>query len=247
MSYCFVIPNYNHTNGFPELVAHLAQQGRPIIIINDASDELTSQTIMGVAKQQPLVQVLTHEFNQGKGGAVQTGLLYAHDQGYSHAIQVDADGQHDLYDIDRLIQVSQQHPDALVSGAPIYDDSIPKLRYFARYITHFWVTIETFSFQLKDTMCGFRVYPLKACHALFNRVSLGKRMDFDIEVMVRLYWQGVDCRFLPTKVIYPEDGISHFNALDDNLRISCMHTRLCLGGLIRLPKLLTRNVKRWFA
>ena len=245
MSYCFVIPNYNHTQGFADLIAHLAQQGQPIIIVNDASNEETSNTINRVAEQQSLVQVLTHEVNQGKGGAVQTGLLYAHQQGHSHAIQVDADGQHDLHDIARLTQLSKQYPNALVSGAPVYDESVPKLRYFARFITHFWVTVETLSLQLKDTMCGFRVYPLAACHQLFNRVSLGKRMDFDIEVMVRLYWQGVECRFLPTKVIYPEDGVSHFNALDDNLRISWMHTRLCFGALIRVPKLLWRNLQRW--
>lgn len=59
-------------------------------------------------------------------------------------------------------------------------------------------------------------------------------MDFDTEVMVRLYWQGNDSHFVATRVTYPADGLSHFDALKDNCRISWMHTRLFLGMLPRI-------------
>ncbi|NQZ08546.1 MAG: glycosyltransferase family 2 protein, partial [Algicola sp.] len=108
--------------------------------------------------------------------------------------------------------------------------------------THFWVWVETLSFTIKDTMCGFRVYPLKPCIELIQAKTLGTRMDFDIEIMVRLYWRGVATLFLPTKVIYPEDGISHFQPVADNVRITWMHTRLFFGMLLRSPVLLWRKV-----
>jgi len=108
------------------------------------------------------------------------------------------------------------------------------------------VWIETLSLQLKDSMCGFRVYPVAPTLRLVNSVPLGKRMDFDTEVMVRLYWQGNTSYFLPTRVTYPENGVSHFDALHDNLRISWMHTRLFFGMLPRIPSLLfRRRTQHW--
>ncbi|MGO3301228.1 MAG: glycosyltransferase family 2 protein, partial [Pseudoalteromonas sp.] len=160
-----------------------------------------------------------------------------------HAIQVDADGQHDLNDVEQLITCSKQAPKALVSGQPIYDETISKGRYYGRFITHFWVYIETLSLQLKDTMCGFRVYPLAAYAKLMKTNTLGKKMDFDIEVMVKIFWQGTPVEFIKTKVHYPENGVSHFNVWDDNVLISKMHTRLVFGMLCRLPRLLFNKFK----
>ena len=57
-------------------------------------------------------------------------------------------------------------------------------------------------------------------------------------------WRGVPVRNLPTRVIYPENGLSHFRMWRDNLRISAMHTRLLLGMLPRAPGLLWRRWRR---
>lgn len=212
-------------------------------MVNDASSEDVKSQLVTIADKVPSLTLLHHQQNQGKGGAVQTGLVYAFKQGFEHAIQIDADGQHDLDDIDNMLALSQQQPNRVISGKPVYDESVPKHRYWARYITHFWVVIETISLQLKDTMCGYRIYPLKPTVELIEQVSLGKRMDFDIEVLVRLFWRGIDTDFIDTKVIYPESGISHFRALEDNVRISWMHTKLCVGMLVRLPLLIARKFK----
>jgi glycosyltransferase involved in cell wall biosynthesis len=239
--YCFIIPNYNHTHELEALLLSLSAYEFPIIMTDDGSQTSAKQLFESLVNKVPLFTLIHHSENQGKGAAVQTGLAHAHKLGFEYAIQVDADGQHDLGDITSLIELSKQCPGALISGNPVYDESIPKHRYFARYITHFWVYIETLSFQLKDSMCGFRVYPVSHSIALMDKVNLGKRMDFDTEIMVRLYWQGLDVKFLPTKVIYPELGISHFRAFEDNARISWMHTRLFFGMLLRTPKLIFRH------
>ncbi|MGB2739919.1 MAG: glycosyltransferase family 2 protein [Cognaticolwellia sp.] len=242
VSYCIVIPNYNHTVLLDELIATLTQFTLPIIMVNDASNQQATDLFRNLATKYPSLSVIEHEVNQGKGGAVQTGLCAAFEQGYSHALQVDADGQHDLNDVEKLLIESKTFPAALISGKPIYDDSIPKHRYYARNITHFWVWVETLSFKIKDTMCGYRVYPLAATVGLIKEQKLGKRMDFDIEVMVKLFWKKVELRFIDTAVDYPEHGVSHFRALEDNILISWMHTRLFFGMLPRIPSLLLRKL-----
>ncbi|WP_019028212.1 glycosyltransferase family 2 protein [Colwellia piezophila] len=241
MKYCFIIPNYNHTHQLEDVLLRLSAYELPIIMINDGSEASAKQLFETLVDKVPLLTLIHLSENQGKGGAVQRGLRHAFQLGFEYGIQVDADGQHNLADVPLLIDLSEKHPGALISGKPVYDDSIPKIRYFARFITHFWVYIETLSWQLKDSMCGFRVYPLAPSITLMDNVNIGKRMDFDTEIMVRLYWQGLDVKFLPTRVIYPEFGVSHFRAIEDNVRISWMHTRLFFGMLLRSPKLILRH------
>ena len=212
-------------------------------MVNDGSNESTTCLLRELADSFSYLTVLEHKENQGKGGAVQTGLKEAYARGHSHALQIDADGQHDLSDVDTFLTESKHNPEVLISGKPIYNESVPKHRYYARGITHFWVWIETLSFSIKDTMCGYRVYPLAPTISLLNRSSLGKRMDFDIEVMVRLYWDKLEFKFIPTKVDYPEHGTSHFKAFRDNVLISWMHTKLVFGMLLRLPKLIIRKLR----
>ncbi|MFA7819636.1 glycosyltransferase family 2 protein [Aeromonas dhakensis] len=226
MNSCILIPCYNHAAPLAAVLARLAEFKLPCLLVDDGSEPVAAAALDALAAQHPWVSLLRHPHNQGKGGAVMTGLRRAHELGFSHALQVDADGQHDLTDLPALLAEARQHPAALVSGRPLYDDSVPKGRLYGRYITHVWVWIETLSFAIKDSMCGFRVYPLASTCALLERVALGRRMDFDTEVMVRLHWAGVPMRFVPTRVIYPVDGRSHFRLFRDNLDISWMHTRL---------------------
>jgi glycosyltransferase involved in cell wall biosynthesis len=241
--YGFVIPNYNHHLVIEQTVARLVQFNLPIIIVDDGSNQQTQDILDQVDSQFEQVILVRRKQNGGKGAAVQTGLQKAIELNWSHVIQVDADGQHNLEDVERLIDKSKANPNGLISGQPVYDESISKGRYYGRFITHFWVYIETLSTEIKDSMCGFRVYPLSAYKNLIASTRLGLKMDFDIEVMVKLHWQGVPIEFINTKVHYPENGISHFNVFEDNVLISLMHTRLFFGMLIRLPKLLFRKFK----
>lgn len=111
----------------------------------------------------------------------------------------------------------------------------------ARYLTHFWVWVETLSLSIKDSMCGFRVYPLNDVIGLLEHTQLGDRMDFDPEVLVRLSWRGLEIISIPTRVIYPKDGLSHFRLVEDNVLITRMHFRLVFGMTWRLPVLLLRK------
>lgn len=244
---CVVIPCYNHGAMMANVLSRLAPFGLPCLIVDDGSDEGTRLELERLAAEQSQVTLIRLAENAGKGTAVIRGLTESARAGYTHAVQVDADGQHAIEDIPQLLALAERNPEALISGQPIYDDSIPRSRLYGRWVTHFWMWIETLSLQLKDSMCGFRVYPVAPTLQLAERATLGKRMDFDTEVMVRLYWQGNTSYFLPTRVTYPLDGLSHFDALKDNVRISLMHTRLFFGMLPRIPALLMRRRQQHWA
>lgn len=238
---CVVIPCYNHGAMMRTVMDRLAPFSLPIFIVDDGSDAQTQTVLAQLANENDRVTLVRLAQNSGKGAAVIRGLEAAANAGHSHALQVDADGQHQIEDVPRMLAEAIRYPDHLISGRPVYDDSVPKSRLYGRYITHIWVWIETLSLSLKDSMCGFRVYPVDAALSLTARHTIGRRMDFDTEIMVRLYWAGTTSRFVDTKVTYPENGLSHFDALYDNLRISWMHTRLFFGMLPRIPSLLKRR------
>lgn len=238
---CVLIPCYNHGAMMARVLARLQPFGLPYIVVDDGSDCATREELERLAAEEKNLTLLRLPENAGKGAAVLRGLQAAAEAGFTHAVQVDADGQHTIEDIPKLLERAQEHPASLISGLPVYDDSIPRSRLYGRWVTHVWVWIETLSLQLKDSMCGFRVYPVEPTLRLAQRVTLGKRMDFDTEVMVRLFWQGNTSFFVPTRVTYPQDGLSHFDALKDNCRISLMHTRLFFGMLPRIPSLLFRR------
>ena len=237
---CFLIPCYNHGKTVAAVIDALAAYDFPVIIVDDGSNRET-QILLAEQAKRDHVTLVTLTTNQGKGGAVIAGIEEAFRQSFTHTIQIDADGQHDLDALPSLIAEAKANPTSLISGCPVYDESVPKSRLYGRYATHVWVWIETLSMSIKDSMCGFRAYPVGQTIKVLSRNNIGKRMDFDIEILVRMYWDDCDIRFIDTKVVYPEDGLSHFDALWDNVKISAMHTRLFFGMLPRIPRLLKRR------
>lgn len=235
---CIVIPIYNHGAIFEKMAADLVALGYVIYIVDDGSDHFTKNILHALQLRHPLIRVVYLPVNQGKGAAVMRGFKTAYADGFTHALQIDADGQHAIQDVSKFMAVAAGHPAAIVCGQPIYDASVPKGRLYGRYFSHLWVWIETLSFDIKDSMCGFRVYPLEPTVSLMGKVQLPYRMAFDTEIVVRLAWQGVEVKNIPTPVVYPEDGLSHFRMLKDNLSISSMHARLFFGMLRRLPALI---------
>ncbi|AOJ89177.1 acyltransferase [Burkholderia sp. MSMB0856] len=240
---CIVIPIYNHRAAIGGTLARLAVHGLPILVIDDGSDEPTQQVLATLATRYAgLVTLLRLPVNGGKGAAVMEGLRAARARGYRHAIQIDADGQHDAADVPKFVAAAQAEPDAVILGRPRFDDSVPKARLYGRYLTHAWVWIETLSLDIPDAMCGFRLYPVDVVCELIDAVSMPTRMAFDSEILVRLHWRGLAFRTVPTRVIYPVDGVSHFDVWRDNVRISLSHARLVAGMLARAPMLLTRRL-----
>lgn len=238
---CILIPVYNHEAALVQVVEGLEASGLPIILVNDGSRPSCRELMRQLASKQH-VELLDLPENRGKGAAVKAGLNFALELSYTHAVQIDADGQHAINDVQQFLELGQEAPSALISGLPVYGKDIPLSRYYGRYLTHFWVIVNTLSRQIKDSMCGFRLYPLAEMVLLVNEEFTGNRMDFDTEIMVRWAWRGGRVIHIPTKVSYPLDGVSHFQMWRDNMLITKMHTRLFFGMLWRLPRLLRRSL-----
>lgn len=239
---CVVIPFYNHEGCVGAVVEGVIAQQLACVLVDDGSAPLAAAVLDGLVNKAPeQITLIRHPNNRGKGAAVLTGIRHAATAGYSHAVQIDADGQHRVADIPRFLEQAAAHPQALIVGFPQYDETVPPLRFWGRYLTHVWVSINTLSRQIEDSMCGFRVYPLPAVVELYRKHKLGQRMNFDIEVLVRLYWAGLEIINLQTPVNYPADGVSHFRGWLDNYLISRLHATLFFGMLARSPMLIARH------
>lgn len=244
---CILIPVYNHGKPLAGVVKAVKKEKLPIVIVDDCSNEENRLLIEAVAKANKECDLVSLPKNRGKGGAVIAGLKRAKELGYTHAFQIDADGQHDSGKMAFFIEEWEENPEAMIAGAPQYDGSVPKARQNGRKITNFWIALETLSLDITDAMCGFRIYPVQKTLSALRTFYIDKRMGFDIEVMVRLYWKGVRFRFYPVLVVYPEDGISNFRVVRDNIAISLTHSRLFLGMILRIPIILFRKIFRSLA
>ncbi|MCL4139075.1 UNVERIFIED_CONTAM: hypothetical protein GTU68_040718 [Idotea baltica] len=226
--------------------------GLTCILIDDGSQEKTKKRLRERVRYLDKkftgeLHLIEHDENKGKGAAIFTGSRVARSFGFTHMIQIDADGQHDINDVPLFIAESEQYPTQIISGAPTFDDTAPKARLYGRKVTDFWVSLETLSLSIRDSLCGFRVYHLGLFQETYDKFKIGPRMDFDTDLMVKSVWQGIQIRFIETKVIYTDTNESHFHYLRDNLRLIWLHTRLMCGMLIRLPKLLQQRLSGYKA
>lgn len=220
-----IVPCFNHADAFVNVAGKLCEFETPVIVVDDGSSPQQSKKIKNICSKHKFFYVKNAK-NGGKGAAMITGFQFAIKNGFTHALQIDADGQHDIRDIPLFFKISNSHPDNLIIGDPEYDESAPRSRLMGRKITKFWVMVETLNKNIPDTMCGFRVYPLKHIKPILKNIKF-KRMGFDIEIVVKAFWHGIHIIAIPTKVIYPKNGTSNFHAFRDNFYISLLHTYLC--------------------
>ena len=170
-----VIPVYNHGGPVGTVVRALRANGLPVLLVDDGSAADCAAVLDALVAADPQVHLQRLPHNQGKGAAVMAGLRAAGKRGWTHALQIDADGQHDTRDVPRFIAAATAAPEAFICGCPVYDASVPKGRLYGRYATHIWVWINTLSLAVRDSMCGFRVYPLASVVALIDDTRLGRR------------------------------------------------------------------------
>lgn len=240
---CLIVPVFNPGPALERTLEGLLQHQLALFVHDDGSEEATRRYLEQQAQANQLIQLSRWERNRGKGAAVLEALRRAQAHGFSHGLQVDADGQHDVEAVGPFLRLGEAHREAVIAGMPHYQGRVPRARRYGRWFTHAWVWLETLSFDIGDSLCGFRLYPLAATLALAHRTALPHRMDFDTAIIVRLHWEGLQILNAPVRVSYPDDGVSHFHLLRDNLRITWMHTRLVLGMLGRLPRLLARRLQ----
>ncbi len=238
-----LIPSYNPGEKVYATVAEARRYWSPVWVVVDGSNDGTAAGLSAMAIADPGLRVVVLPQNSGKGAAVLQGIEVALQQGYTHVLTMDSDGQHPAERIPHFMQTSLQNPASMVLGVPLFDASAPSLRVKGRRISNWWANLETLWRGIGDSLFGFRVYPITPLYQIMRRQSWMRRFDFDPEAVVRLCWSGVKPINLPAPVKYfkPEEGgVSHFNYWRDNLLLTWMHTRLFLGFVRRLPRLLSR-------
>jgi len=242
-----LIPSYNPGSRALETVHAARAHWDPVWVIVDGSTDGSAEQLCALAQADPGLRVLVRERNGGKGAALLDGLTAAERAGFTHALTMDADGQHPPERIEAFMSASAAAPRAMILGDPVFDASAPRIRLRGRRIANWCTNLETLWAGVHDTLFGFRVYPIAPLIEVMQRSRWMRRFDFDPEAVVRLIWRGVPLINLPAPVRYftsEEGGVSHFNYWRDNARLTAMYLRLCVGFLVRLPWLGARRLAR---
>jgi glycosyltransferase involved in cell wall biosynthesis len=241
-----LIPSYNPGRRGIETVRAARGQWDPVWVVVDGSSDGSGEVLSAVAHRDPGLHVLVRARNGGKGAAVFDGLIEAQRSGFTHALVMDADGQHPTDHIGAFMSASAAAPQAMILGDPLFDASAPRIRLRGRRIANWCTNLETLWAGVHDTLFGFRVYPIAPLLAVMRRTRWMRRFDFDAEAAVRLIWRGVPAVNLPAPVKYftaEEGGVSHFNYWRDNLLLTSMYLRLVAGFVLRLPLLVARRLR----
>ena len=240
-----LIPSYNPGAKALETVRAARAQWEPVWVVVDGSTDGSAEELRAAARMDQGLRVLVRERNGGKGAALLDGLLAAQREGFTHALTMDADGQHPAERIRAFMSASMAMPAAMILGDPVFDESAPAIRLRGRRIANWCTNLETLWAGVHDTLFGFRVYPIAPLIEVMERNRWMRRFDFDPEAVVRLSWRGVPLVNLPAPVRYfrsEEGGVSHFRYWRDNVLLTSMYLRLCAGFLVRLPWLSARRL-----
>ena len=242
-----LIPSYNPGLQVLETVRAARAQWNPVWVVVDGSTDGTAEQLQAMAAQDDGLKVIVLPQNRGKGSAVLEGITQAAAQGFTHALTMDSDGQHPADLIPTFMAASQDEPQKMMLGKPVFGPEAPALRVNGRKVSNGWANLETLWMGIGDSLYGFRVYPIQPLMKIMRGNRFMRRFDFDPEAVVRLCWAGVYPRNIDAPVRYltaEEGGISHFKYLRDNTLLTWMHTRLFIGFLVRLPLLFVRCLMR---
>lgn len=225
---CVVLmPTYNNAGTIAKVIADVKQYSEDVIVVNDGSTDDTKNILASIAD----IKVIDYPKNKGKGYALKLGLQKAYEWGYRYAITIDSDGQHYVDDIPTFLDKIEEKPDSLLIGARnLAADNMPSKNTFANKFSNFWYKVETGK-TLSDTQSGYRLYPLEKLQKIH---FITRRYEFEVEIIVRAAWRGVNVENIPIKVYYPpvEERVSHFRPLQDFTRISILNTVLVLYAIL---------------
>ncbi len=226
MNWCVVIPTYNNEKSLEKVIHGILKITGNIIVVNDGSTDNT----LAVLKRFSNIKIISYLRNKGKGYALRKGFEKALEEGFSHAVTIDADGQHRPEDVSLFIDELRNEPETLIVGSRnLQQEDLSRGSRFANKFSNFWYKFVT-GVKLTDTQSGFRLYPI---HLLRNTKFFTNRYEFELEILVRSAWKGIPIKELPVQVFYPgkKKRVSHFRPLRDFMRITLLNTVLVLIAL----------------
>ncbi len=237
---CVLIPTYNNSTTIEQVIKDVLEYSDDVCVVNDGSTDNTLE----ILSQFPQIKLHTYPKNAGKGWALREGFKYAVKNGYDYVITLDSDGQHFADDLPTMLDALEENGNAIVIGARnMNQSSVPGKSSFGNKFSTFWFTLET-GISVPDTQSGYRLYPVKALEGIR---FFTYKYEFEIEVIVRGAWSGLDVIAVPVKVYYPpaEERISHFRPFKDFSRISVLNTVLVFWTFAWIkPRDFFRHIKK---
>lgn len=233
LNFAIAIPVYNHSATVVDIIHEcLTVTTHDIIVIDDGSTEPVQEIYLKAHPEHVRITFLRHDVNQGKGAALLTATDFAVKKGWTHLITLDADGQHFPSDIPALVKAAYLHPWSVILGdRQMNTQHVPKSSVFGKAFSNFWVKYET-DLNVSDSQSGFRIYPLFHMQMMEFR---SRRYDFEVEVLTRMMWKGVEVISVPIQVKYftPEKRVTHFHKFKDNFRLTVLNTILVTTSLLK--------------
>jgi glycosyltransferase involved in cell wall biosynthesis len=225
---CVIIPTYNNEQTIAKVITDVLAYCESVIVVSDGPTDSTPEILKTFSEKADIV---AYSPNRGKGIALRTGIKRAQERGFRYAITIDSDGQHFADDIPAFIDLIEEQPDSLIVGARnLNQENMPRKNTFGNKFSNFWFRFQT-GINLPDTQSGYRLYPLEK---IKNTRYFTSKYEFEIEVMVKAAWRGVNVISVPIKVFYAEGNkrITHFRPGKDFTRISILNTYLTVLTLL---------------
>lgn len=224
-----VIPTYNNRSTLRRIVEQSLQTGLDVLVVNDGSTDGSMETIAGlpIARRELMP-------NRGKGVAIRAAAEWADQNRYTHLITLDADGQHEPAEALRFIEKIKQNPHSIVIGKRNFEGTAtPGSSQFGRKFSNFWVKVST-GVSVPDSQSGFRAYPVEALRRIY---CFSRRYNYEVEILVRGIWAGLEIQTVDITVHYNPQTIqaSHFRPFVDNARISMTYTYLVSRNFFPWP------------
>ncbi|MGH6967642.1 MAG: glycosyltransferase family 2 protein, partial [Stellaceae bacterium] len=138
-----LIPSYNTGSRLFDTIAAARACWRPVWVVIDGSTDSTGDALAEMSQRDRDLRILRRSRNGGKGAAVLDGIRAAALGSFTHVLVMDADGQHPASSIAEFMALSYRHPEAMILGIPVFDQSAPRLRVIGRQVSNALAKLET--------------------------------------------------------------------------------------------------------
>ncbi|CAN2164131.1 dolichyl-phosphate beta-D-mannosyltransferase [Candidatus Nanopelagicaceae bacterium] len=223
-----VIPTYNEAESIGEILAALKPLDCDVLVIDDGSPDGTAQIVRNLG-----IEVIERAGKQGLGSAYRAGFSLAMDRGYTYIIQMDADGSHQVSDLEKMMEWIGS-ADLLIGSRYVKDGGVANWSTFRKNLSksaNKYANV-ILSLGIKDTTSGFRIYTSALVKKMEISTIRSEGYCFQIEMTRRAIARGGSVAEIPITFIERAHGVSKMSfaiALEAVLRITAWGALRLIG------------------
>ena len=223
-----VIPTYNEAESIAEILRALKSLDCDVVVIDDGSPDGTAKIVRELG-----VEVIERSGKLGLGSAYRTGFSIAIDRGYTYIIQMDADGSHQVGDLEKMMDWIGS-ADVIIGSRWVADGGIANWSKFRQLISKSANNYANalLSLGIKDTTSGFRIYTSALLRKMEISTIRSEGYCFQIEMTRRAISRGASVGEIPITFIERAHGVSKMSftiALEAVVRITAWGALRLIG------------------